>query len=37
MFGRHHTEDPLADRIDDLMAAVFIGNDRECMDRWSLG
>jgi hypothetical protein len=37
MFRRHHTEDPLADRIDDLMAAVFIGNDRECMEGWSFG
>jgi hypothetical protein len=29
MFRRHHSEDPLADRIDDLMAAVLIDVDRE--------
>ena len=33
MFRRHHTEDPLADRIDDLMAAVFIDNDRERLEK----
>jgi hypothetical protein len=29
MFWRHHSEDQLADRIDDLTAAVFIDNNRE--------
>jgi hypothetical protein len=33
MFRRHHSEDPLADRIDDLMAAVFIDDDRECLEK----
>jgi hypothetical protein len=33
MFRRHHTEDPLADRIDDLRAAVFIGNDGERVEK----
>ncbi len=33
MFRRHHSEDPLADRIDDLMAAVFIDVDRERLEK----
>jgi hypothetical protein len=33
MFRRHHSEDPLADRIDELMAAVFIDNDRERLEK----
>jgi hypothetical protein len=35
MFRRHHSEDPLADRIDDLMAAVFIDDDRERLEEWA--
>jgi hypothetical protein len=35
MFRRDHSEDPLADRIDDLMAAVFIDNDRERVEKLS--
>jgi len=33
MFWRHHSEDPLAHRIDDLMAAVFIDDDRERLEK----
>jgi hypothetical protein len=33
MFRRHPQEDSLADRIDDLMVAVFIGNERERLDK----
>jgi hypothetical protein len=33
MFRRHHSEDPLADRVDDLMAAVFIDVDRERLEK----
>jgi hypothetical protein len=33
MFRRHHSEDPLAHRIDDLMAAVFIDDDRERLEK----
>jgi hypothetical protein len=33
MFRRHHSEDPLAGRIDDLMAAVFIDNNRERLEK----
>jgi hypothetical protein len=35
MFRRDHSEDPLADRIDDLMAAVFIDDDRERVEKLS--
>jgi hypothetical protein len=35
MFRRDHSEDPLADRIDDLMAALFIDNDRERVEKLS--
>ena len=32
MFRRHHSEDPLADRIDDPMAAASIDDDRERLE-----
>jgi hypothetical protein len=35
MFRRDHSEDPLADRIDDLTAAVFIDDDRERVEKLS--
>jgi hypothetical protein len=33
MFRRHLSEDPLADRIDDLMAAAFIDDDGERLEK----
>jgi SnoaL-like domain len=33
MFRHHHSEEPLADRIDDLMTAVFIDGDRERLEK----
>jgi hypothetical protein len=33
MFRRHHSEHALADRIDDLMAAVFIDDDRGRLEK----
>jgi hypothetical protein len=33
MFRHHHGPDTLADRIDDLMVAVFIDDDAERLDK----